>query len=480
LFGFVKYLFRLEGLFLRKVSFFGNCLLCVTVAYHFGVQNNSVCLAESDLTLSTDVLNQGVSLNDVLTLVEENNFELLSNKKEVRMAHWDVQIARRFPNPQFTGNFSQGNIVRRLGNAQQIGFNQLLELGFKRKRRTEFALAQSFQTNLEYKALRWEIRAQVRKAYAQVIAAEQQVLLLDNQALLLDKLVDIARKRYKAGVASGAELHQALLSRAQINTQKNQALGEVEQAHNNLNSLLGNHLPRGFEVSDQGLFRARIQKSDHPKSEPAKSEPAKSELVPAVETSLPDLNLLQARALEERPDLKALAQEKVVFQKQLLLTKAMRIPDLQFSGGYLLARAPSPEGPIRHFSGPFIVTTFEVPIFHNQGAEIAKINLTLDQNQLRQLDLRRQIQLETDNAYAALKASRMNIVIFQNNLLPEAQKVVQLAQKSYASGKTPLANFILAQQSLQQVSSEYTQTLVNYQYAWGNLEKAVGAPLNDW
>ncbi|MBY0404215.1 MAG: TolC family protein, partial [Cyanobacteria bacterium] len=275
--------------------------------------------------------------------------------------------------------------------------------------------------------------------------------------------------------ASGAELHQALLSRAQINTQKNQALGEVEQTHNNLNSLLGNRLPRGFEVLDQGLFRVRIQKSEN-----SKSEPAKSELVPPVETSLPDLNLLQARALEERPDLKALAQEKVVFQKQLLMTKAMRIPDLQLSGGYLLARAPSPEGPIRHFSGPFMITTFEVPIFHNQGAEIAKINLTLDQNQLRQMDLRRQIRLETDNAYAALKASQMNIVIFQNNLLPEAQKVVQLAQKSYAAGKTPLANFILAQQSLQQVSSDYTQTLVNYQYAWGNLEKAVGAPLNDW
>jgi outer membrane protein TolC len=65
-------------------------------------------------------------------------------------------------------------------------------------------------------------------------------------------------------------------------------------------------------------------------------------------------------------------------------------------------------------------------------------------------------------------------------LIPESKKVLELAEKSYAAGKTPLANVILAQQSLQQVIGDYTQAVIRYQTAWGDLESAVGAPMNAW
>ena len=66
------------------------------------------------------------------------------------------------------------------------------------------------------------------------------------------------------------------------------------------------------------------------------------------------------------------------------------------------------------------------------------------------------------------------------NLIPQARTSLQLAQKSYEVGKTSLANVVLAQQVAQAVLSNYLDVVVDYQNAWGDLERSVGVPAEQW
>jgi len=410
-------------------------------------------------------LRDSISLTEALQWADDSNLQILAAKKNLRLSQLDIRIAKQIPNPQYTGVYTWGRLYTLLSYPQQFGINQLVETGGKRRKRTDVARAQLTLTDLQFNALRWDIRSQVRQAYAGLLAAEQNSSLVDAQIGLFDRLVDIATKRVKAGDAPGSELYQAKLARNQLGTKKNEAVGQVEQGQNQLNSLLANRLPPQFDISDTGLFQVRV---------------VRTEIAPPSTMALPVKEELYQKAMAGRIDLKALRQEKVVTQKQLRLTEAQRIPDLTVLAGYQFAITPKNFYGTTYFGGPNIGTSVELPILHNQGNNIAKLKTTISQNDLRIKDLERQIKLDIDTAYTHLKVAQENIQLFQKDLIPEGKKVLYLAERSYQVGKTPMANVILAQQSFQQVISDYTQTVVNYQYAWGELEKSVGSPLNAW
>jgi cobalt-zinc-cadmium efflux system outer membrane protein len=442
-----------------------TCLLLkwtLAVSLLCGVSVSARNFADDAMSLSASA---PVSLSDALKMAEEYNVQLQVEEKNLELGKADIQMARYLPNPEFAGVFSAGNIVTTLGNPQQVGVNWLLETAGKRRKRTNLAVSQYDLTHLNYGAARWEIRSDVRAAYSNMLAAEQKQAVILKQMKLLDELVEIAMKRYRAGVASGAEVQQALLARQQMDVRKNEAIARIEQAQLQLNSLLGNKLPPLFEISDKGLFKVKVEKT---------------EMAPPVANPLPDLNALRAQAQRSRIDLQATRQQSVVSQNALKLAVAQKIPDLQLSAGYLLARSPGPNGNRAFFGGPMLATTVTLPVFHNQEGEIAKINASLAQNRLRIGDLERQIQLDVDTAYSRLKLAQENINVYENTLIPSARNVVRLAVRSYEVGKTPLANVIMAQQSLQQVMSDYAQAIIDDQNAWGDLEKSVGVPLDAW
>jgi cobalt-zinc-cadmium efflux system outer membrane protein len=266
-----------------------------------------------------------------------------------------------------------------------------------------------------------------------------------------------------------SEVLQAKLALNQLDTQKIQAESQLKQARLQFNSLLGNTLvddkSNGYELSDQGYFKLSAQKTA---------------LVPFPETLPPNLDDLYQKAQNIRPDLRAALQQIQVNKAQLRLAKAQRIPDLQLSAGYLYINAPNPTSPTNSkklFDGTVLEAGFVVPVFQNQGAEIGKAKTTLLQSKLQLTALHKQIYDDVHTAYTELKAARQNIELYQKKLIPDSADVLHLSQESYEYGKTGLANVILAQQSDQQILQSYLQAVVDYQQAWGDLEKAVGEPL---
>lgn len=409
---------------------------------------------------------RGITLTEAFKLAEQNNIQLQAFRKNINLSQYDVRIARRWDNPQLMLNGSAGKVVTIQSNPQQIALSQDVVTAGKRGLKVDIAKAQLTLTQFQVDQLRWDIRAQVREAYAGLVAAQQSLDNLDIQSRLLDRLVEIATKRFRAGAAPRSELFQAKLARDQLESQKNQVIAKSEQSTYTMNSLLGNTMPPYFEPLEKGVLRIRLQKTD---------------LAPDLNFSIPSRETLFAKALLSRPDLRATNQQKEIAQRQLRLTKRQRIPDVNVQAGYLVAPMPPlPDGNVVWLNGGFLQLTFDLPIYHNQGIEIKRAQTVIQQTDLQIRDAQRQAKLEIDRSYSELTAARKNIALYEDNLIPSARASLQLAQRSYEVGKTPLANVVLAQQAAQQVLGNYLDAVIDYQGAWGNLERAVGLPIENW
>jgi outer membrane protein, heavy metal efflux system len=170
-----------------------------------------------------------------------------------------------------------------------------------------------------------------------------------------------------------------------------------------------------------------------------------------------------------------------IAKEQLNQAHKFRIPDLYMSSGFLFSRSISPlangMNKLDFFPGVYAQVAFNLPIFHNFQGEITKAKATIEQNRLHTLSLIQNIQGDVKSSYAKLVASRENIVLYQQKLLPSATDVLNLAQESYQVGKTGLSNVIIAQQTFQQIKIGYLEAVVSYQSAWTDLEKSVGGKI---
>ncbi len=239
-----------------------------------------------------------------------------------------------------------------------------------------------------------------------------------------------------------------------------QATGRIQTARIALNALLGDASGQIIETTDTGIF-------------PNNNKATKTELVPPS-NSIPSVELLVALAYEKRLDFKAAQKQSEVAQQQLRLNKAMRVPDLQLSGGYLFTNA---QPPTPNTNGVFLGVNVNLPIFYNQQGEIAQAKATLEQSKQQENVVKQQIATDVDTAYEALLVARDKIYKYQSKLLPDSREVLKLAEESYQVGKTNLASAIVVEQADQQNRSAYVDAITAYQSAYADLEKAVGTQL---
>jgi cobalt-zinc-cadmium efflux system outer membrane protein len=440
-----------------------NVLLLTVVCQPLGVlaETNAESQAAPQEKMVKSV--EGLTLANVLALVDSRNPQLQAARQQLGIRQAEIRIAGQVPNPQLNAYYGFGKQTTQLGNPQQFGVTQTLETAGKRRKRVDVARAQQRLTEAELDNLRWTIRSQVRQSYLSLAEQEALQLLVRNQMRLLDQLVDVAQKRVQAGAAPEAELLQARLARSNLDTRLTQVIGDIRQAKIELNALLGNTLPEDFQIADWGL------------ANPAGQE---TELVPMMVETLPPKDPLLEAAFKQRQDLAAALHRVDLRRQELRLQRAQRVPDVQLAAGYLFSDPPSgPTGERTFYGGEYVSANMTVPVFHNQQNEIRRAEILSLQAGLEAEALRLQIRAELDKAYNSLVVARANILRYQTELLPSAQEVLNLAELSYRYGKTGLTSFILTEQTVQQVRSDYLDALIAYQNAWGELERATGGPL---
>lgn len=411
------------------------------------------------------------SLNVCFEKADSSNKEILVSAAALPIAQAAVVIARAIPNPAFNMTYGFGPAWRIIvaGNNQQVGWTEEVQVAGRRTKKTAVANANLLQTAFNLQAVRFDVHNRIRRAYSELVAASAYANLIEAQTEIAQNLLDISQKRYTAGKAPGAEVLQAKLAVMQYDTLRNQALGRLLQDSATMSQLLGEK-PQHQEIIDvdqSSMFRLQA---------------SKTVLVPDIDRGIPSLRELLPAAWFERNDLKASIQQAYANRKALTLAKTQRIPDPFIGFNYLFSTYKSSQqrfftGSVPFQPGYLLTVQEEMPIWYHYQGQVNQAEATWNQ-QKKQVELSQaQIAMGIISAYEVLTSTRENIGKYQQELLPDAEKVANLARRAYQLGKTDLATAILAQQQYQQMRSSYFDAIVAYQNAWADLEKAVGVPL---
>lgn len=459
-----------------------SAISCALTA--FVLKSASVLAAESDVSINDSQYLSGsdlivspapfrtFSLSACFNKADLYNKDIAVAKKNLLIAKAGIKIAGAVPNPLLQAQIGFGPSFNELftGQTQQIFAIQQIQTAGKRTKKIETAEAFYKLTELQVEALRFDVHNRVRRAYAELAAAEAYEALIEAQREVSLSLVAIAQHRFSAGKAAKSELLQAELNVMQFDTQRNQAQGRLQQASAALTLVTGESPERieVIDVDDNGLFKLSSEKT---------------EIVPSPQSPLPAISQLLQSAYQQRPDLQVAQQQILVNRHAFALARSQRIPNLYVGAGFSFStfskHQPIGLTPQSNWlgQGGFFNITAENPIFYQYQGEVLQALANLH-NSERQVDLlKSQISTGTVISLNSVKVSRTNIFVFQQDLLPISAQVAKLARRGYEVGATDLATAIVAQQQYQQTLSNYFDSVVAYQNAWADLEKAVGAPL---
>ncbi|MGA3295775.1 MAG: TolC family protein [Candidatus Acidiferrales bacterium] len=383
---------------------------------------------------------QRLTLASALDLAERQNLDLVAARARRAVAMAGVRVAGQRPNP--AANFA----ALRDTPHESLFFDQPVEIGPKRKDRIELARQEGTLTEADISAVERQVRHSVRDAYFALAHARATTKGQGSVLKLAERLQEIARARFEAGDVPQLEATQAELEVVRARADLQVAQQEEKVTLSDLNALLNESPSTDWDLGD--VFA----------------------LLPPVVT----LEELLTRAGASNAEVARISQEANVEESRKRLLEAERIPNLGLQFGVDF-NSPGPGG---FREGPRGQVSMELPIFsHNQGeiaqSEAAQIALV---GQLAAA--RRAVDARVESAYFDLEARRTQVQLYRDTLVPASRQLEQMAEESYRAGKANILTVLGAQHDVQKVERDYLDSLLAIQSAFGQLEEAVGAPLD--
>lgn len=380
----------------------------------------------------------GLSFEQIYELAARDNLQVNAVRQRRAVAEADVLIAGQRPNPEFIAGYTRSE--PRLN----YSVSQPVELGGKRARRIEVARNELRLTELDVDAALRTLRRDVRAAYFNLALARNT---RDTGRQAVDEakaLADLARARFEAGDIAQFEVLQADLAVARATND----LARLENAERvtraGLNQLLNRAADAPLDLRDS-LF-----------GPPAPV--ATSELI--------------NRSLAQNVELRTVEQQIATEESRLRLARAQRVPDLLLEPG---VESIDPSLPNNY--GFKMQVTVPLPLFNRGRGELARSNALIAQLRAERDAARQRISAEIGQAALRLDYAREQLAFYETRLLPDAERVRQLANESYRAGQTSLLAVIDAARNAREVRQGYLQALFDYQAALADLEQAAGVRL---
>jgi cobalt-zinc-cadmium efflux system outer membrane protein len=280
---------------------------------------------------------------------------------------------------------------------------------------------------------------QVAQLFINVQLAQSTLDLAEQDLKSFEKTVEIGERQYKAGGISENDYLKIELQLLQFQQDVDQAELAKTQALSDLRQLLGyESVPADYQAT--GTF----------------------DYQPLMLT-LPEL---QAKALENRPDLRAAVQGVTAAGSQHELAKANGKVDVTGSLNY---------SHVNGISAATFSISFPLPIFDRNQGEIARTHYAITQAEQQREATRGQVMTDVRDAFEGLQTSDRVARYFRARYLEVSQKNRDISEYAYRRGATSLLDFLDAERSYRATQLAWRQTIAAYLTALEQLREAVGA-----
>ena len=388
-----------------------------------------------------------VTLDEAIQMALEHNHNLKAARTTIQQSEALEITANLRPNPVLTADaqflpifqpnrFSEDYINT---TAQfDLGLSYLFERGKKRQHRLQAAHDVTAQTRSLVADNERSLVFNVASQFTSVQLAESTLELARKDLNSFQSTVDISEARYKAGDISQGDFLKIKIQLLQFQTDVAQAVLAKVQALVGLRQLLGyESVPADFDVAGDFEYKPVTMKFED----------------------------LQAKALAERPDLRAARQGVTAAQSQYQLAKANGKVDVTGTFNYDHIADTS--------TGSFF-GSFQIPIFNRNQGEIARTGFAITQAQELAAAASDQVMTDVSDAYEGVRANDQVVTLYLGGYLDEARLSRDISEYAYKRGAASLLDFLDAERSYRATELAYRQSLASYLLAVEQLREAVG------
>ena len=388
------------------------------------------------------ILAEGLTLDEALRLALINNRDLQAEFQEIGVAHADWVQSQLLSNPSLDVllRFPTGEGRSIL---EAIVGVELLEL-WRIPLRSESA-----QQNLEATVLRIARRAgerfaESRQAYYVAVAAEEAHQVAQENVELAARSFEAVKSLHEAGAADAFDenIARGPLLAAQLTLRT----ARIEAAN------AKRDLAKGLSI-DCPVDRLVL-----------------TDLLPQPAWAQVDPEELVQHALNSRLDLRAIATAINALDAQMRLEQRKAWGDL--------AAGPAIEGPTGSgdsLVGPSLRLT--LPIFDQNQAQVARAGFKLEQ--MSKLHESAQVAVAQDVRSGAdrVNTAARNLKFYSEELLPQAERSLELARESFSAGRTSLLALVEVQRQLLEARRGHVTLRLEAAVSSSDLERVVGKPL---
>jgi cobalt-zinc-cadmium efflux system outer membrane protein len=401
---------------------------------------DSALAQQAPVTVTLDraidlALKHNHTLQAARTTIQQNQAaEITANLRPnpTFFADWEYVPTFSIPPGQTLGQYLQNS------TEADAGLSYLIERGNKRARRLQAARDTTAVTRSQVLDNERGLTFQVSSLFINAQLAQSTLELARTDLKSFQQTVDIAEIQHKDGALSENDYLKIKLQLLQFETDVQQALLSKAQALSDLRQLLGyESVPANYDVV--GEF----------------------EYSPMVVT----IDEMQAKALQNRPDLRAAVLGVTAANSQYTLAKANGKQDPTVSGNY------------SHAGGISAATfSFSIPlaIFDRNQGNIAQTRIAIRQAEEQQKAASGQVLTDVKDAYEGLEEAGQIAHLLKSTYLDVAQRSRDISEYAYRHGGMALLDFLDAERTYRATELAYRQAVAAYLAALEQLRQAVG------
>jgi cobalt-zinc-cadmium efflux system outer membrane protein len=319
-----------------------------------------------------------------------------------------------------------------------IGLSYLIELGGKRRDRLKAQKDITAQTKSLVDDNGRGLTFQVATLFYSAQLAESALDLAEKDLKSFQQTVDISEVQYHGGGLSENDYLMIKLQLLQFESDVEQAQLARVQSLSDLRQLLGyESVSEDYDVVSSFEYQA-------------------------VKVNLLDL---QAKALQNRPDLRAAQQGVTAAGSQLVLMKANGKPDLTVQANYSHVNA---------INAATIYGSIPLPIFNRNQGEIARARYAITQADEQEKAANGQALTDVYDAYQNLRSNDTVVQLYISKYLDVATRSRDISEYAYHRGGASLLVFLDAERNFRATQLAYRQALASYLLALEQLREAVG------
>ena len=333
-------------------------------------------------------------------------------------------------------------------SAKVIGISQQLPFWGKRSLRKEVARqeAESYKWAVEERKL--ELTRMVKENYYQLWAVDKELAIVEKNLKLLSDVLAVTELKYSIGQGVQPDIFKAGLEKSKMIAMQINLQQQRKSLEANMNYLLGRagNTPVG---------------------------PVAEFILPKVSLSSEQLNAI---ALEQRPQIKSLANLVNKAEASLRLAKKEFYPDFNFSLEYMFRDPVSTE--MATDPGDNMVSlgvTFNIPFQQEKRREMraeSAFERTMATEELNAL--KNSISSTINETLAQLERRRKLTELYKSGIIPEAEQSLESSLISYRVSKVDFLTLLDSRMNLFTYERELYESQAEYMMKLAQLEAAIG------